>query len=330
MKTMIRRPQTILFGEDVGKKGGVYGVTQKLQERFGEARVFDTLLDETTILGVAQGAALAGLLPVPEIPYLAYLHNASDQLRGEACSLQFFSAGQFANPMVVRIASFAYQKGFGGHFHNDDSIGGIRDIPGLAMCTPSRGDDAARLLRGALAMASESGRVVLFLEPIALYHERDLFEAGDGAWLSDYPAPDGSAESALLPGEVGMHHPQHADLLVVSYANGLRLSLRAARRLEREHGIHARVLDLRWLAPLPLEAVARHAAECGRMLVVDECRATAGGVADTLIAHLAEAGFGGRLASVRAADCYLPLGPAADLMLVGEDDIVHGALEVMR
>ncbi|MEE8467848.1 MAG: transketolase C-terminal domain-containing protein, partial [Planctomycetota bacterium] len=209
-------------------------------------------------------------------------------------------------------------------------IGGIRDIPGLAMCTPSRGDDAARLLRGALAMASESGRVVLFLEPIALYHERDLFETGDGEWLSDYPVPDGSAECALLPGEVGLHHPQHSDLLLVSYANGLRLSLRAARTLEREHGIRVRVLDLRWLAPLPLEAVARHAAECGRMLVVDECRATGGGVADALIAHLAEAGFGGRLASVRAADCYVPLGPAADLLLVGEDDILRGALEVLR
>ena len=84
---MIRRPEIVVFGEDVGRKGGVYGVTQRLQERFGEAHCFDTLLDETTILGVAQGAAQAGLLPIPEVPYLAYLHNAIDQLRGRSLFL---------------------------------------------------------------------------------------------------------------------------------------------------------------------------------------------------------------------------------------------------
>ena len=127
---MLRFPEIITFGEDVGRKGGVYYVTAGLQKRFGPARVFDTLLDESTILGLAQGAGIAGLLPIPEIQYLAYIHNALDQIRGEACSLQFFSSGQFSNPMVVRIAGLAYQKGFGGHFHNDNSIGALRDIPG--------------------------------------------------------------------------------------------------------------------------------------------------------------------------------------------------------
>lgn len=320
-----RNPRTIAFGEDVGKKGGVYGVTQRLQERFGVARCFDTLLDETTILGVAQGAAQVGILPVPEVPYLAYLHNAIDQLRGEACSMQFFSAGQYQNPMVVRIAGLAYQKGFGGHFHNDNSIGALREIPGLAIACPARGDDAARMLRGAMAMASESGRVVVFLEPIALYHERDLYATGDGEWLSDYPPPDGSSGSCLLPGDVGIHHPDADQLLIVSYANGLRLSLRAAKRLREEHGIHARVLDLRWLAPLPFEAVRRHADACGRVLVADECRRTQAGVADSLIADLVESGFRGPIASARAKDCYVPLGPAADLVLLSEDEIVAAA-----
>src|SRR5712691_10189714 len=94
-----RRPEVILFGEDVGRKGGVYNVTNGLQRRFGAGRVFDTLLDETSILGIAQGAAHIGLLPIPEIQYLAYLHNALDQIRGEAATLQFFSSGQFRNPM---------------------------------------------------------------------------------------------------------------------------------------------------------------------------------------------------------------------------------------
>ena len=325
---LLRRPEMIVFGEDVGKKGGVYGLTAHLQRRFGRARVFDTLLDETTILGVAQGAAHLGLLPVPEIQYLAYVHNAVDQIRGEACSLSFFSSGQFTNPMVVRIAGLAYQKGFGGHFHNDDSIGGLRDVPGLVIATPARGCDAARLLRGCLALARACGRVVVFLEPIALYHERDLHEPGDGQWLSDYPPP-GTPDEALLPGEVGVHHGEARDVLIASYANGLRLSLRAARRLADQHGIRARVLDLRWLSPLPLAAFEAHARECGAVLVADECRATGGGVADALVAHLAEAGYPGRLGSARSADSYVPLGKAADLVLLSEDDVVEGARRLL-
>jgi 2-oxoisovalerate dehydrogenase E1 component len=143
----------------------VYYVTAGLQQTFGSQRVFDTLLDETTILGLAQGLGLMGFLPVPEVQYLAYVHNALDQLRGEAASLSFFSSGQFRNPMVVRIAGLAYQKGFGGHFHNDNAIGALRDIPGLVLAVPARGDDAARMLRGAIALAKAEGRVVCFLEP---------------------------------------------------------------------------------------------------------------------------------------------------------------------
>src|SRR6266487_3830339 len=94
-------PQLLVFGEDVGRTGGVYGVTRGLARRFGVGRVFDTLLDEQSILGLGLGAGVSGLLPVPEIQYLAYLHNAEDQLRGEAASLQFFSNGQYRNPMVV-------------------------------------------------------------------------------------------------------------------------------------------------------------------------------------------------------------------------------------
>ena len=324
---MARRPELLLFGEDVGRKGGVYNVTNGLQRRFGAARVFDTLLDETSILGIAQGAAHLGLLPIPEIQYLAYLHNALDQLRGEAASLQFFSNGQFRNPMVVRVAGLAYQKGFGGHFHNDNSIGALRDIPGLVVAVPARGDDAARMLRGAVAMAIEDGRVVVFLEPIALYHEKDLHTDGDGGWLTTYPAPP----AALLPGEVGVYEPDADDLLIVSYANGLRLSLQAAKRLRDEHGIAARVLDLRWLAPLPVEAVRAHAAQCGAVLVVDECRATGAGIADAVIADLVEhGGRTERLRSVRAVDSFVPLGTATSAVLVGTDQIVAAAVASVR
>ena len=133
----------IVFGEDVGVKGGVYGVTGGLARKHGSARVFDTVLDEQSILGLGLGAGLAGLIPIPEIQYLAYLHNAEDQLRGEGATLPFFSQGRFGNPMVVRVAGLAYQKGFGGHFHNDNAVGVLRDIPGLVVACPARADDAA-------------------------------------------------------------------------------------------------------------------------------------------------------------------------------------------
>ena len=189
-------PRVMVFGEDVGTKGGVYGVTRGLQRRFGTARVFDTILDEQSILGLGLGAGLAGLLPIPEIQYLAYLHNAEDQLRGEAATLRFFSTGAYVNPMVVRIAGLAYQKGFGGHFHNDNAIAVLRDIPGLVVACPARGDDAAAMLRTCVAAAAIDGTVSVFLEPIALYHTRDLPAPGDDGWLAvddGTDAPVGSA-----------------------------------------------------------------------------------------------------------------------------------------
>ncbi|MDZ7779595.1 MAG: thiamine pyrophosphate-dependent enzyme [Gemmatimonadota bacterium] len=320
---MLKRPEMFVFGEDVGRKGGVYYVTAGLQKRFGQARVIDTHLDETSILGLAQGAGLLGLLPVPEIQYLAYVHNAVDQLRGEAASLQFFSSGQFSNPMVVRIAGLAYQKGFGGHFHNDHSIGGLRDIPGLVLAVPSRGDDAVRMLRGCLALARECGRVVAFLEPIALYHQKDLLEEGDEGWLFPYPKPG----EALLPGEVEVYG--EGPLLIISYANGLHMSLRARAELAREHGLDARVLDVRWLNPLPFDAIRRAAADAQGVLVVDECRRTGGGIAEAVVADLAESGYAGTLRSVRAPDSFIPLGPAADTVLLQKADIVAAAQRMM-
>ncbi len=170
-------------------KGGVYGVTRGLLKQAGAARVFDTVLDEQSILGLALGAGVTGLLPVPEIQYLAYLHNAEDQLRGEAATLQFFSQGQYRNPLVVRVAGYGYQKGFGGHFHNDDAVGVLRDIPGLVIASPARPDDAAAMLRTCVAAAAIDGSVCVFLEPIALYHTSDLHETGDGGWLAPVRTP---------------------------------------------------------------------------------------------------------------------------------------------
>jgi len=306
----------LVFGEDVARKGGVYGVTRGLAQRFGPARVFDTLLDEQAILGLALGAGLAGLLPIPEIQYLAYLHNAADQIRGEGATLQFFSDRQYRNPMIVRVAGYGYQKGFGGHFHNDNAVGALRDIPGIVIASPSRPDDAAAMMRTCAAAARTAGTLCVFLEPIALYHVRDLHEPGDDQWVTPYPreaVPVGSART----------YGDGTDLTIVTFGNGVPMSLRVARRLHHD-GISARVVDLRWLAPLPVADVLREATATGRTLVVDETRAT-GGVSEGVLAALVDAGYTGAIARVASEDSFIPLGDAALTVLLSEETVEAAA-----
>ena len=320
------RPEMLVFGEDVARKGGVYGVTRGLLARFGAGRVFDTLLDEQSILGLALGAGLAGLLPVPEIQYLAYLHNAADQIRGEAATLSFFSQGRFRNPLVARIAGYAYQ-GFGGHFHNDNSVAALRDIPGLIVASPARPDDAAAMLRTCLAAASADGSVCVFLEPIALYHTRDLLAAGDGGWRAPYDPPELWADRHVPVGRAAVHG-DGTDLTIVTFGNGLWLSLRAADRLAAD-GIGCRVVDLRWLAPLPAEDILREAEATGRVLVADETRRT-GGVSEAVLAALADGGFRGQAARVTSQDSFVPLGDAAAAVLLSQADIETAARALLR
>jgi len=314
-------PETLLFGEDVAQKGGVYTVTKGLHKAFRNARVFNTLLDETMILGLAQGYANMGMLPIPEIQYLAYFHNACDQIRGEAASLQFFSNDQYRNPMVVRIAGLGYQRGFGGHFHNDNSIAALRDIPGLVVGCPSRGDDAATMLRTLAALAKVDGRVTVFLEPIALYMTKDLYEAGDGQWLTSYPPPD----QAMPLGEGRIYEEGAEDLVIFTYGNGVPMSLRAAREIEKRLGWKVRTVDLRWLVPLNEPFIAAQAKSARRILVVDEGRHSAG-VGEGVVTAIVEGGQGAKpLRRVVGADTYTPLAGAAFLVLPGDADIVAAA-----
>ena len=318
---MAKYPEMTVFGEDVAQKGGVYTVTSGLYKTFKGQRVFNTLLDEQTILGIAQGAAHLGLLPFPEIQYLAYFHNACDQIRGEAASLQFFSKAQYKNGMVVRIAALGYQKGFGGHFHNDNSFTALRDIPGVVIACASRGDDAAMMLRTAAALAKVDGRVVLWLEPIALYMAKDLYEPKDNGWLFDYPAPD-----RVVPlGEGRVYNPAAKDLLIVTFGNGVPMSLRVAKQLEKQTRKKARMLDLRWLKPLNDELIAKHAKEIGKVLVVDEGRQT-GGLSEEIFTAIEEhAGRGIAKKRVTGKDSYIPLAAAANLVLMSEDEILAAA-----
>jgi 2-oxoisovalerate dehydrogenase E1 component len=319
-------PGALVFGEDVAVKGGVYGVTRGLMKRAGNGRVFDTLLDEQSILGLTLGTAISGLLPIAEIQYLAYLHNAEDQIRGEAASLQFFSLGQYRNPMVVRVAGYAYQKGFGGHFHNDNAVGVLRDIPGLVVATPAHPADAAAILRSCAAAAAVDGTVCVIVEPIALYHTRDLHADGDGQWLASYQPPELWPREHIKVGR-GRRYGDGTDLTIVTFGNGLFLSLRASRRLAAQ-GIRCRILDLRWLAPLPVEDLVREATATGRVLIVDETRRS-GGVSEGILAALVDAGFDGQMKRVTSHDSFVPLGGAATHVLVSEHDIATAVAELV-
>ncbi|WP_397580787.1 thiamine pyrophosphate-dependent enzyme [Sphingorhabdus sp.] len=317
---MLQYPNVAVFGEDVARKGGVYGVTQGLQEKFGAVRVFDTLLDEQTILGLAIGMAHNGFVPIPEIQFLAYLHNAEDQIRGEAATLSFFSNKQYRNPMVIRIAGLPYQKGFGGHFHNDNSLAVLTDIPGIIVACPSSAADAPAMLRECVRLAHEDGRVVVFIEPIALYHITDLQQPGDGAWTAPYMAPD--QDNVILLGALGQFGKGN-ELAIITYGNGYFLSRQAADEL-KAGGIDLRIIDLRWLHPLNAEAIVAAVADCGKILIVDECRRS-GSLSEKLMTLLTEAGRGDAVSRITAEDCFIPLGPAAELVLPSKASIIEAA-----
>lgn len=318
---MLEHGEVMMMGEDIGRKGGVYGVTQKLQARFGKDRVIDTLLDEQSILGLAIGVAHNGFMPIPEIQFLAYVHNAEDQLRGEAATLPFFSQGQFTNPMVVRIAGLGYQKGFGGHFHNDNSVAVLRDIPGLILACPSNGADAARMLRECVRLAREEQRVVVFLEPIALYPMRDLHETGDQGWMQRYP-DRGETIGLDSVGVTG-----DGPVAIISFANGLLLSRQAQAKLADEK-INTRVIDLRWLSPLPEAALVAALDGCSHALIVDETRKT-GGLSEALMALLSEQTDIAH-ARLAAHDSFIATGPAYAATMPSTEAIIAAVKDLVK
>jgi 2-oxoisovalerate dehydrogenase E1 component len=313
---MLAHDDIAMMGEDLGAKGGVYGVTQKLTARFGPDRMIDTLLDEQSILGLAIGMAHNGFTPIPEIQFLAYLHNAEDQIRGEAATLPFFSNGQFTNPMVVRIAGLGYQKGFGGHFHNDNSLAILRDIPGVIVAVPSQGGDAVRMMRECIRLAREDQRVVVFVEPIALYPMRDLHEKDDKSWMHTYP--DQGEKIAL--GQVGV--TGDGSLAIVTYGNGHYLSQQAAKVLAKK-GITTKIIDIRWISPLPETELLRALTGAKQVLIVDECRKS-GNVGEGLTTLLT--GKTNLPISLLAADeSFIATGPAYAATMPSCDSIVAAA-----
>ena len=211
--------------------------------------------------------------------------------------------------MVVRVAGLAYQKGFGGHFHNDNAVGVLRDIPGIVVAVPARGDDAAAMLRTCLAAATSTARCAVFLEPIALYHSRDLHEPGDGGWLSPYPRPTAGPDAHVPIGR-GRTTATGRDMTMVTFGNGVPMSLRVARRLAAEAARRAGARPALALAATGRgHAARRRPRPAGPRRRRDpRVRRRLEGVVTALV----DAGYAGRIARVAATDSFIPLGDAAN------------------
>ena len=320
---LMQYPNTVIFGEDVGKKGGVYHVTADLQKNFGSRRVFDSPLDETSILGFSSGFGHNGFVPIPEIQFLAYFHNAEDQIRGEAATLSFFSKGQFTNPMVIRIPGLAYQKGFGGHFHNDNSLAIFRDIPGLIIAVPSNGEDAVKMLRSSVRVAHEKGRIVVFIEPIALYMTKDLIAKGDEKWTFKYP----NVNEEIPLGDIKKYGDGEA-LTILSYGNGLYISLQAQQEIEKKIKKKIQIVDLRWLSEINVKNLLRTIGSSSRVLIVEECRKS-GSYGEGLLADLQLASQNSLKIKLHAAkDSFIPIGEGATSTLPNKDSIIKAAQEL--
>jgi len=247
-------PRVVVLGEDVGRNGGVFRVTEGLQAEFGESRVLDTPLAENGIVGGAIGMALYGLRPVAEIQFVDFIYPAFDQIVSELAKFRWRSAGQYSCPVVVRAP---YGGGIrGGLYHSQSPEAYFCHTTGLQVVIPSTPADAKGLLLAALRGEDP----VIFLEPKRLYRSVKE-EVPEGA----YTVPIGRARVAR-PGE-------HVSLL--TYGAMVPVSLEAAEQAAAR-GWNVEVLDLRTLLPLDTEAVLESVRRTGRVVVVHEAPRTCG------------------------------------------------------
>jgi 2-oxoisovalerate dehydrogenase E1 component beta subunit len=251
---MERDGRVLVMGEDVGRKGGVFGATDGLYARFGEARVLDTPLAESAIIGVAIGAALNGMIPIAEIQFADFIHPAFDQIVSEAARTRYRSNGDWHVPMVIRTP---YGGGVhGGLYHSQSIEAFYAHVPGLKVVVPSMPADAKGLLKSAIRDPDP----VLFLEHKKVY--RLVAEA----------VPDGDH---LVP--IGPAAIRREGTRLSCFAWGLmtHYCLDAANRLASE-GVSVEVVDLRTLAPLDRETILESVRRTGKALVVHEDNLTGG------------------------------------------------------
>lgn len=264
-------PDVVLLGEDIGRTGGVFRITDGLRDKYGADRVFDTPVAESGIVGAALGMAIAGLRPVAEIQFLGFSYPAYDQIINHVARIRNRSAHRFTAPMVVRIP---FGGGIGAAEHHSESTEAIyAHIPGIKVVVPSTPSDA----KGLLLAAIDDPDPVIVLEPIRLY--RAVKEE----------VPEGRFVVPIGPVRV---ERQGTDVTLISWGAMIR-ETREAALLLGEMGVSVEVVDVRTLSPLDGEGIVGSVEKTGRVVIVHEAPLTGG--------------FGGEIAAVLAEECLYSL-----------------------
>ena len=302
--------RVVLLGEDIGRAGGVFRITDGLRDKYGEDRVFDTPVAESGIVGAAFGMAIAGMRPVAELQFLGFSYPAYDQIINHVARIRNRSNHRFTAPVVIRVP---FGGGIGAAEHHSESTEAIyAHIPGLKVVVPSTPSDA----RGLLLAAIEDPDPVLFLEPIRLYR----------AVKEEVPESYYTTEIGPLRVE-----REGEDITVVSWGAMMKEARGAAARLE-ESGVSVEVLDLRTLSPIDADGIARSATKTGRVVVVHEAPRTAG-IGAEVAAIVQERALYSLTAPVRRVtgwDTVFPLKRSEGHYLPTVDRIVRVAQETLE
>lgn len=303
---MRRDPSIIVMGEDVGVHGGVFRATDGLYREFGENRVIDTPLAESSIVGFAIGAAFNGMRPIAEIQFADFIHPAMDQIMNEAAKIRFRSKGAFGCPIVIRAP---YGAGVhGGMYHSQSVEALFFHIPGLKIVTPSTAYEAKGLLKAAIRDEDP----VLYFE-----HKKTYRRIKDEVPEQDYTIPIGVAD-LKREGE---------DISVITYGMMVHIALEAADKLAQE-GISLEVVDLRSIVPMDKEAIKRSVEKTSKAIVLHEDTKT-GGVGAEIAAILAEELFDyldGPIVRVAAPDTPVPFAASLEEAFVPNvDDLLEAA-----
>lgn len=303
---LAERAEMIVYGEDVGYAGGIFGVTRRLQATFGKERVFDTPISESAILGSAVGAAIEGLRPVVEIMWADFLLVALDSLINQAANVRYVTRGKQGLPLVVRTQQGSTPGSCAQHSQCLEAL--LAHIPGLRVGLPATPADAYAMLRAAIA----SDDPVVLIESRALYPGKGLVAVGE---------PVEAIGGARLRRDGG-------DIAVITWGTALPAVLEAAEAVSSE-GVEAAVLDLRWLSPLDDAAIDAIVADCGgRVLIVHEANLS-GGFGAEVAARIGERHFGrlrGPVERLATPDVRIPASPVLRAALLPSAGSIAAAL----
>jgi pyruvate/2-oxoglutarate/acetoin dehydrogenase E1 component len=302
--------RVVLLGEDIGRTGGVFRITDGLRDKFGEDRVFDTPVAESGIIGAAFGMAIAGMRPVAELQFLGFSYPAYDQVINHVARIRNRSNHRFTAPMVIRVP---FGGGIGAAEHHSESTEAIyAHVPGLKVVVPSTPSDA----RGLLLAAIEDPDPVLFLEPIRLY--RSVKEEVAEIY---YTTEIGTARLER----------EGTDLTMISWGAMMKETRAAATALESEN-VSVEVLDIRTLSPLDHDSIVDSAQKTGRVMIVHEAPVTGGigGEIAAIIQEHALYSLRGPVLRVAGWDTVFPLKRSEGHYLPDVDRIVATARRLLE